>query len=125
MTQANPRPVLDMQHTAERLLQMSSTLLERAPLNARQHEDMQAIREAAQSFLMILLENRAVLNSESTTAQELQTIRHDLRNVLNVIVGYTRILIRELPDNLLLYMASVREMYDMGQRLLEQTQQIR
>ncbi|MCA9914507.1 MAG: hypothetical protein KC496_14235 [Anaerolineae bacterium] len=108
---------------AKTITEGASLVLNQAPLTDAQREDMEAVRKASQEFHRTLL---ALPPLDQTRDPELLShTRHQLRNYLNIVVGMTRIMIRELPDNLLLQMATVRTMHQNGQELMTEVDQLR
>lgn len=103
----------------------ATTVLHQAPLTDAQREDLEAVRKASQDFNITLLQTLPQLDSSNDDPELLSKTRHQLRNSLNVIVGLTRIMIRELPDNLLLQMATVRTMHQNGQELMTEVDNLR
>jgi signal transduction histidine kinase len=103
---------------------ISETLLKKAPLTNIQRSDIDAINAAARQFIAYAQANlQSIMSSEDTA--ELQSIRHRLRNHLNIIVGFSRLLVRELPDNLLLHMLLLRQIHETGEMLIVRVDDIR
>ncbi len=111
----------DKAHT---ITEDAAAVLNQAPLTDAQREDLEAVRKASQDFHRTLLLAAPHLDG-SDELELLSTTRHQLRNYLNVVVGLTRIMIRELPDNLLLQMATVRTMHQNGQELMTEVDNLR
>lgn len=117
-------PDTDLVASAQSISEICETLLKKAPLTSLQHDDIDAINAAAKQFLAYAQANcEPILSSED--AAELQFIRHRLRNHLNIIVGFSRLLVRELPDNLLLHMLLVRKIHETGEMLIVRVDDIR
>lgn len=109
---------------AQAITQSANEVLHQAPLTPPQREDLEAVRKASQDFHRTVLLALPGLSQEHDEELLSQT-RHQLRNSLNVVVGLTRILIRDLPDNLLLQMGTVRTMHKNGQELMTEVDQLR
>jgi len=109
---------------AQDISQGAALVLRQAPLTEAQREDLEAIYNAAQDFHHTLTLALPSI-SQGADPEVLSQTRHQLRNCLNVVVGLTRILIRDLPDNLLLQMATVRTMHQNGQELMTEVDQLR
>lgn len=115
---------LEILNTADNLIQWSARILNDAPLNEVQRQDVQAIYYASRRFYDFAQSEIHVI-LEGQDARELQRVRHQLRNYLNIIVGFSRLLVRELPDNLLMHMILLRQIHSTGQILTEQVNTIR
>src|SRR5689334_13622480 len=117
-------PDTDLMASAQSISEICETLLRKAPLTSLQREDIEAINGAATQFITYASAHiEPILSSED--AAELQNIRHRLRNHLNIIVGFSRLLVRELPDNLLLHMLLVRQIHETGEMLIVRVDDIR
>lgn len=117
-------PSTDLVASAQFISEICETLLNKAPLTNLQRDDIEAINNAAKQFLSYAQAHvEPILTSED--AEELQSIRHRLRNHLNIIVGFSRLLVRELPDNLLLHMLLVRQIHETGEMLIVRVNDIR
>jgi hypothetical protein len=117
-------PDTDLMASAQSISEICETLLKKAPLTSLQREDIEAINGAARQFISYASAHiEPILSSED--AAELQNIRHRLRNHLNIIVGFSRLLVRELPDNLLLHMLLVRQIHETGEMLIVRVDDIR
>src|SRR5688572_103943 len=117
-------PNTDLLDSAQSIVEICETLRRKAPLTSLQREDIDAINLAAKQFLSYAQANvEPILTSDD--AAELQDIRHRLRNHLNIIVGFSRLLVRELPDNLLLHMLLVRKIHETGEMLIVRVDDIR
>jgi hypothetical protein len=46
-------------------------------------------------------------------------------NHLNIIVGFTGLIVRELPDNLLLHMGTIRKIHAAGENLIRRVNALR
>jgi len=109
---------------ADKLVQWSNQILRNAPLTDIQKEDMQAIYDAAYRFQTFAHSELQIIYT-SNAAPELQRVRHQLRNYLNVIIGFSRLLTRELADNLLMDMITIRKIHHTGEALMAQIEAIR
>jgi hypothetical protein len=117
-------PDTDLMASAQSISEICETLLKKAPLTSLQRDDIEAINGAARQFITYASAHiEHILSSED--AAELQNIRHRLRNHLNIIVGFSRLLVRELPDNLLLHMLLVRQIHETGEMLIVRVDDIR
>lgn len=108
---------------AEAVCRWSLKLLEKAPLTADQREDMLAINDASREFMKYATSELAVISDEGNIDAK-KRVRHQLRNYLNIIVGFSRLMVKELPDNLLLDMITIRKIHDTGETLLQQVDTI-
>jgi hypothetical protein len=117
-------PDTDLVASAQSIVEICETLLRKAPLTSLQRDDILAINHAATQFLSYAQAHvEPILTSED--AEELQDIRHRLRNHLNIIVGFSKLLVRDLPDNLLLHMLLVRRIHETGEMLIVRVDDIR
>ena len=117
-------PDTELLASAQSIVQICDTLLLKAPLTNLQRTDIEAINQAAKQFLSYAQANvQPILTSDD--AAELQDIRHRLRNHLNIIVGFSKLLVKELPDNLLLHMLLVRKIHETGEMLIVRVDDIR
>jgi hypothetical protein len=117
-------PDTDLVASAQSIVQICDTLILKAPLTAIQRNDIEAINQAAKQFLSYIQDHvQPIITSDD--AAELQDIRHRLRNHLNIIVGFSKLLVRELPDNLLLHMLLVRKIHETGEMLIVRVDDIR
>ena len=108
----------DVINAAGNIVQWSEDLLESAPLTADQRDDLQHVERAARLFYRQASEHYySVLDSGDEAA--IQTLRHDLRNHLNIVVGFTQVMLREMPDNLLLHLLTIRKIHQTGKALLK------
>lgn len=107
----------DLIHAADSLCEWSNILLEEAPLTAQQREDITAINNAAKSFIKHAKNEQQTL-SQSADAEAKKAVRHQLRNHLNIVVGFSQLLLAELPDNLLMHMVILRDIHQTGKDLL-------
>ncbi len=114
----------DILQPAHDIIQWSHTLLTTAPLNSSQREDMQAVHNAAQRF-SAYAQSQIESIRYGQDSVDLQRIRHCLRNHLNIIVGFSGLWVRDLPDNLLLHMRLIRQIYTTGTDLMTQVNTIR
>lgn len=98
----------------------SQTVLADNSLTPEQREDFTMIYMAATEFIRYTNSEAAIIFGDAD-AIEKQRVRHQLRNHLNIIVGFTGLIIKELPANLLLHMAQIREVnataYEMLKRV--------
>lgn len=117
-------PDTDLLASAQSISEICETLLAKAPLTQLQRDDIEAINIAAKQFLDYAQAHFEPILSSADEA-ELQSIRHRLRNHLNIIVGFSRLLVRELPDNLLLHMLLVRKIHETGEMLIVRVDDIR
>jgi hypothetical protein len=117
-------PDTDLVASAQSIVQICDTLILKAPLTSLQAKDIEAINQAAKQFLSYTQDHvQPIITSDD--AAELQDIRHRLRNHLNIIVGFSKLLVRELPDNLLLHMLLVRKIHETGEMLIVRVDDIR
>jgi signal transduction histidine kinase len=107
----------DFIHAAQDVVQWCDDLLTSAPLTASQRDDLQHVRQAARLFYE-QAQNRYRHVVQSGDDEAIQTLRHRLRNHLNIVVGFTQVLLREMPDNLLLHLLTIRKIHQTGQTLL-------
>lgn len=114
----------DILQPAHDIIQWSHTLLKTAPLDSSQREDMQAVHNAARRFSAYAQSQIEIIRYGQDSV-DLQRIRHCLRNHLNVIIGFTYLWIRILPDNLLLHMQLIRRIHTTGTDLMTQIEAIR
>lgn len=103
---------------AQAIINLCAQVLARAPLTDEQRQDITEVQQAATRFRELALAEHELLRERRDSAA-LQRVRHDLRNHVNIILGYTRIIVRDLPDNLLLHMVSVRNIHATAIGLLE------
>lgn len=116
----------DLQLATQDLQQWCLQLQTKAILTTEQRGDLDAIAEAVDKLaLHVDLHLTTLQPHAAADAQELQRIRHELRNHLNIVIGFTRFWLRELPDNLLLHMETIRKMNATSLDLLEQINAIR
>ena len=112
--------------TAADLEKWSAKILKDAPLSKQQHTDIEVVLQATQQFQTFLrAELQIVDNFADADRAELQRVRHQLLNHLNIIVGFTRIIVRDLPDNLLMHMALIRKINETGHGLIERVNALR
>jgi hypothetical protein len=117
--QANTELVGDVQS----VIDWAKKILEDDSLTQTQHDDLYAIYTSANRFMEYTYSNAAIINSANP--KEKQRIRHDLRNHLNIMKGFSRLFVKQLPDNLLIHMKSIRKIYATSQKLIEQVDEIR
>ncbi|MEM9953982.1 MAG: hypothetical protein AAF846_20400 [Chloroflexota bacterium] len=108
---------------AQQIIQWCQTLLDTSRLTETQRQDMTAIRHSAMEFLQYAT-NEVQMMTDDTPLSKKQEVRHQLRNYLNIVVGFSRLMVRDLPDNLLMDMATVRQIHDTGEHLRTQVDQI-
>ncbi|MGB7337369.1 MAG: hypothetical protein WBC91_00640 [Phototrophicaceae bacterium] len=106
------QPIIDK---SDHILQICQKLLKKAPLNSDQRVDIETIQEATRLFKAYVRIEVDRLSDEDDSAKK--RVRHQLRNHVNIIVGFSQLMIKELPDNLLLEMASIRQIYKLGESL--------
>jgi hypothetical protein len=112
--------------TANNLEKWTRKILKTASLSAQQREDLEAVRDAIQRFQTYSNEEcQTIDNFADSDPEDLQRVRHQLLNHLNIIVGFTRIIVRELPDNLLLEMVTIRKINETGQTLIDKIKAMR
>lgn len=98
----------DILAAADDLVKFSRQILKEASLTRSQRDDFEAIQDSAAKFQEDI--HKALQELENNcSADEWRTHRHQLRNHLNIVSGFAGLLIRDLPDNLLLYMILVRK----------------
>ncbi|MEL6527425.1 MAG: hypothetical protein AAFQ07_17115 [Chloroflexota bacterium] len=108
---------------AQRVAQWSQKLLTNADLTTEQHDDILAMSEAAHNFIAYAETEWIVIDGDAPQ-QDKQRVRHQLRNYLNIVVGFSKLLVKELPDNLLLHMATIRKIHTAGQKLMQRVEGI-
>jgi hypothetical protein len=106
------------------VIDWAKKILEDDSLTQTQRDDLQAIHTAANRFMEYTYSNAAIIHN-SVSPKEKQRIRHDLRNHLNIMKGFSRLFVKQLPDNLLIHMKSIRKIYATSQKLIEQVDEIR
>jgi hypothetical protein len=112
--------------TAADVEKWSAKVLKEAPLTPLQRTDIEVVLQATQQFQTYLrAESQIVDDFANADPAELQRVRHQLLNHLNIIVGFTRIIVRDLPDNLLMHMATIRKINAGGQSLIERVKALR
>lgn len=114
----------DLLGIIENIIHWSYQLMDDAPLSPTQQADVQAILNSSQRFhTFAQMEMVTILNSQND--EELQRVRHQLRNYLNIVVGFSSLLVRELPDNLLMHMVTLRNIHQAGESLMHYVNDIR
>ena len=108
---------------AEAVSSWSDKLLAKAPLTDDQREDIVAINNASREFTKYATQEMPAITGESDLSTK-QHIRHQLRNYLNVIVGFSRLIVKDLPDNLLMDMITIRKIHETGEMLMAQVDTI-
>lgn len=111
--------ITDAQHVA----QWSQTLLTTADLTPEQKDDLIAVSEAAKNFITFAKTEWTVIEGDAPQTDK-QRVRHQLRNHLNIVVGFSKLLVKQLPDNLLLHMTTVRKIQKTGQKLMQRVEAI-
>lgn len=66
------------------------------PLTDRVRSDLRMLKDGIEEFRRRFNRERDVLKN-STDADKVRHIRHDLRNSLSLVVGFTALLLREIP----------------------------
>jgi signal transduction histidine kinase len=107
----------DFIHAAQNVVQWCDDVLNNAPLTVAQRDDLQHVRRAARLFYE-QAQTRYSHVLQSGDDEAIQALRHRLRNHLNIVVGFTQVLLREMPDNLLLHLLTIRKIHQTGQTLL-------
>lgn len=102
---------------ADHIINWSDDLLQAAPLTTDQREDLQQVQRAARHFRQETASNYTV-TMQTGDPQAVQRLRHQLRNRLNIVVGFTGVWLQRLPDNLLLHLLTVRKIHETGETLL-------
>jgi hypothetical protein len=111
---------------AGNLEKWTTKILKEAKLSAQQRMDLEAVSDAIQRFQTYASDECFIIdNSAEADPQDLQRVRHQLLNHLNIIAGFTRIIVRELPDNLLLQMVTIRKINETGQTLIDKVKALR
>lgn len=108
---------------AESVHSWSKKLLDKAPLTDDQREDIDAIHTASREFVSYASSQMKTMTLD-VDSETKQKVRHQLRNHLNVIVGFSRLIVKDLPDNLLMDMVTVRKIHDTGEMLMVQVDAI-
>lgn len=108
---------------AEMIHQTSQKILKKTRLTTSQHEDISAIHHAIRKFILEAQESKAIITSQDDLELK-KHVRHQLRNHLNIVVGFSSLIIKELPDNLLLHMISIRQICETGETLIERVDNI-
>lgn len=121
---SNTQPETAIIRPVQSVIEWSAKLLKDAPLTETQREDFVAINTSARRFLEYAQEKIDLIRN-GTSPEEAQRIRHDLRNHLNIINGFSRLFVKQLPDNLLLHMMQIRQIHATSQKLIEQVDNIR
>lgn len=109
--------------TAESINEASQKILKKAHLTEIQKEDFSAIHNAIRKFITEAQDAKAIIISQDDLETK-KHVRHQLRNHLNIVVGFSSLIIKELPDNLLLHMISIRHIYQTGEMLIERIDNI-
>ncbi|MGJ3240048.1 MAG: hypothetical protein ACFE0Q_15175 [Anaerolineae bacterium] len=115
---------LKLIESAQKVQVWSRKILDKAPLTALQREDLLAIYDASDQFVRYATDHTAVIMAEIGDEAK-REVRHQLGNYLNVIIGFSQLLVKELPDNLLLHMAIIRQISQTGEHLRQQVDAIR
>ncbi len=113
----------DIVNAAGNIVQWSDDLLQNAPLTDDQRDDLQHVERAARLFQQQTSDRyHTVLDSDDTDA--IRMLRHQLRNHLNIVVGFTQVMLREMPDNLLLHLLTIRKIHQTGRALLKRVNEM-
>lgn len=107
----------DLLSAAQAIMRWSKRLLDKAPLNDQQRDDMQLINEASTKFYHLARAEMVVIHRREDP-NKLQQVRHQLRNHINIVVGFAGIMIKEMPDNLIMNMVDIRRINEAGNDLL-------
>lgn len=92
-------------------------------------QDLNALSRASDDLTALIsdLDDLSQSTPDETTDAQIQKLRHDLRNALNLIVGFSRIMLKEgfqSPLSLLQY-ATLQSVNQTGQTLLDQVDGLR
>jgi hypothetical protein len=109
---------------AQSVVDWSAKILKDTQLTELQRDDLQAIQTAAERFIEYANSEIEVIR-DGASPEKLHRIRHDLRNHLNIINGFSRLFVKQLPDNLLLHMMNIRNIHTTSQKMIEQVDNIR
>lgn len=109
---------------AQSVIDWTSKVLKDDTLTVTQREDLEAIKASATRFLEYA-NTKIEIICNGSNQEEKQRIRHDLKNHLNIINGFSRIFVKELPDNLLLHMRHIRNINTTSQELIDEVDGIR
>ncbi|MCI0711135.1 MAG: hypothetical protein L0154_13340 [Chloroflexi bacterium] len=116
----------ELLEAAQSIAQWTAAVLQDAPLTKMQRTDFEAVQEYAQHFHRYASAELSIIqNFSQADPAEVQRVRHQLLNYLNIIVGFTQLVARDLPDNLLLYMVTVRHIQEAGEYLKQTVLAIR
>lgn len=120
---------------AVELVAMSETLVnycnalfnERNPkMTAERQVDLETIHGAGVRFQKKAGNIIYRLNASPADSATLQKMRHDLKNELNIVIGFTRLMLREVRSPLTpLQYATVGTIHQTGVDLLAQVEQLR
>lgn len=104
----------------------TAKILKEAFLSAQQRKDLEMILEAIKQFSDFAHDETVIIdNFAEAVPSELQRVRHKLLNHLNIIVGFTALIIRDLPDNLLLQMMTIRKINETAETLIKEIKALR
>lgn len=93
-------------------------------LSPSHRNDLETVQAAARKFQRMLDDNRALLQSGENGV--LQQFRHDLKNTLNLVIGFTSLLLRESQSPLTpLQYATVQSIFNTGKTLLIAVEKLR
>jgi hypothetical protein len=93
-------------------------------LSPSHRNDLETIQSAARKFQRMVDDNRQILLSNENGI--LQQIRHDLKNTLNLVIGFTSLLLRESQSPLTpLQYATVQSIFNTGKTLLIAVEKLR
>jgi len=109
---------------AQSVIDWSAKVLKDSNLTKTQREDLEAIKTSATRFLEYANDKMDIIRN-GASPEELQRVRHDLKNHLNIINGFSRIFVKDLPDNLLLHMKQIRNINATSQELIDEVEGIR
>ncbi len=94
-------------------------------LSPSHRNDLETIQSAARKFHHMLDDNRQML-TQSAENGLLQQMRHDLKNTLNLVIGFTSLLLRESQSPLTpLQYATVQSIFNTGKTLLIAVEKLR
>ena len=109
--------------TAEIISNTNKKILKSSHLSALQREDFSAISRAIYKFIDEAQKSKHIIIAPDEIEAK-RDVRHNLRNHLNIVVGFSSLIIKELPDNLLFNMASIHQICALGKTLIERVDSI-
>jgi hypothetical protein len=118
------RETMELALTAEELVKYTNAFFNETSivLPATHRDDLNTIHQAALRF-QTMIDNQTALPADEDA---LKQVRHDLKNVLNLVVGYSQLLIREKRSPLSpLQYATVLSVYHTGKTLLTEVDALR